>query len=137
MKTRILIVFAAFAFFTISCKKETSQPTIEKTEVKVWKPEDTRALAGVTLKRGLISKTDMATPGYVLFSPSFGTDTYLMNLDGKIVHDWKGELNTMLNGYLLENGHLMRLERDKDFPTFAFGGQAGRIREYDWDGNLP
>ena len=52
------------------------------------------------------------------------------------MHSWTGVLSTLLHGYLLENGHLIRLERDIDFPTFAAGGQAGRIREYDWDGNM-
>jgi len=136
MKIRFIILLSILLGFTISCKKDDSKQEASQVEVRQWKPEDTRALAGVTEKRGLITKTDMATPGYVLFSPSFGTDTYLMNLDGEIVHHWPGELNTMLSSYLLENGHLFRLERDPDFPTFAFGGQAGRIREYDWEGNL-
>jgi len=137
MKIRITLFFATLLFISYSCKTDNSKEQItDRTEVHVWKPEDTRPLAGVTEKRGLILKTNKATPGYVLFSPSFGTDTYLMNLDGKIVHKWSGELNTMLSSYLFENGHLLRLERDEDFPTFAFGGQAGIIREYDWDGKL-
>lgn len=137
MKIRFIVLLAILLGFTFSCKTDNSKQQVsETTEIRQWKPEDTRALAGVTEKRGLITKTDMATPGYVLFSPSFGTDTYLMNLDGEIVHNWHGELNTFLSSYLMENGNLFRLERDTDFPTFAFGGQAGRIREYDWDGNM-
>jgi len=136
MKKIFFLAFLSILFIAVSCKNEQPQEVVEKPEVKVWKPEDTRPLAGVTEKRGLISKTDMATPGYVLFSPSFGTDTYLMNLDGEIVHKWPGEVSTMLNGYLFENGHLFRLERDENLPAFAFGGQAGIIREYDWGGNL-
>jgi Arylsulfotransferase (ASST) len=137
MKIRITLFFAALLFISYSCKNDNAKESItEEVEIRQWKPEDTRPLAGVTEKRGLISKTDMATPGYVLFSPSFGTDTYLMNLDGEIVHKWPGEVNTMLSSYLFENGHLFRLERDENFPVFAFGGQAGIIREYDWDGNL-
>lgn len=58
-----------------------------------------------------------------------------MDKDGHIVHSWTGDLNSM-HSYLTEEGHLFRLERDIDFPVFAAGGQAGRIREYDWDGNL-
>ena len=136
MKKIFFLVFPAILFIAVSCKKQQTQDVAEEPIVKVWNPEDTRALAGVTEKRGLILKTEMATPGYVLFSPSFGTDTYLMNLSGEIVHNWSGNLNTMLNGYLFENGHLFRLERDENLPVFAFGGQAGIIREYDWDGNL-
>ena len=137
MKIRFILLLLIFLGFTFSCKTEDSkQETIQTEEIRQWNPEDTRSLAGVTEKRGLISKTDMATPGYVKFSPSFGTDTYLMDLDGKIVHKWPGVLSTMLSSYLFENGNLLRLERDENFPVFAFGGQAGVIREYDWDGNL-
>jgi len=137
MKNRIIIFFTALLFISFSCKNDNSKEQIaEKPEIRQWKPEDTRTITGVTSKRGLINKTDKATPGYVLFSPAFSTQSYLMDMDGAIVHSWGGELSTMLNGYLLENGHLIRLERDEDFPTFAAGGQAGRIREYDWDGNM-
>jgi hypothetical protein len=137
MRIRFILLFALLFSFSYSCKTDNAKQDIsEVTEIRQWNPEDTRALAGVTEKRGLILKTDLATPGYILFSPSFGTETYLMDLDGNIVHKWPGELNTMLSSYLFENGHLFRVERDENFPVFAFGGQAGIIREYDWDGNL-
>ncbi|MCK5402244.1 MAG: aryl-sulfate sulfotransferase, partial [Flavobacteriaceae bacterium] len=137
MKIRIVLFLTTLLFISYSCKKlDDNNQITEKTEIRQWKPEDTRTITGVTSKRGLINKTDQATQGYVLFSPAFSTQTYLMDMDGNIVHSWTGELSTMLNGYLLESGHLIRLERDIDFPTFAAGGQAGRIREYDWDGNM-
>ncbi len=136
MKINAYVAVASVMCLVYSCKTETSKDTIaENTEIRQWKPEDTRSITGVTAKRGLIKKTDGATPGYVLFQPAQSTKTYLMAMDGSIVHQWNGELNSM-NAYLLENSHLVRLERDVDFPTFAAGGQAGRIREYDWDGNV-
>ncbi len=104
-------------------------------EVREWQPTDLRSLNHLTAKRGLTLKTEEAAPGYILFHPSEGTQTYLMDKDGQIVHQWSSELNSM-DSYLLPNGHLLRLERDLDFPTFAAGGQAGRLREYDWDGNM-
>jgi len=136
MKIRFLVLLSILLGLTFSCKTDNSQQDISQvTEVRQWKPEDTRSLTAVTAKRGLITKTDMATAGYVLFQPSKSTKTFLMDLDGNIVHSWQSDLNCM-QSYLLENGHLMRLERDPDFPTFAAGGQSGRIREYDWDGNM-
>jgi hypothetical protein len=128
-----LIVFLA----TLSCKQESRPDTLATANnVKQWQPTDTRSIFGNRAKRGLLLKTDKAAPGYVLFNPSNSTLSYLMDKDGSIVHQWKGELHTILSSYLLENGNLLRLERDVDFPTFAAGGQGGRIREYDWDGNL-
>lgn len=136
MKSRILLTLTTLLFVTYSCKTNNSEQLVEKAEIRQWKPEDTRTIAGASVERGLIKKTDQATQGYVLFSPSNSTQSYLMDMDGNIVHVWNGELSTLLHGYLLENGHLIRLERDIDFPIFAAGGQAGRIREYDWDGNM-
>ena len=120
----------------VSCKKEHKEDSMAAAlEVRQWKPTDLRSLNHLTEKRGLTLKTDEATPGYIMFHPSEGTQTYLMDLDGNIVHSWSSELNCM-DSYLLKNGHLLRLERDMDFPTFDAGGQAGRLREYDWDGNM-
>lgn len=136
MKLKFIpIAVLAMVLCVQSCKKEVEQPTAQAVEVRQWQPEDTRSITGVLAKRGLITKTEEATPGYVLFQPSSSTETFLINKEGYVVHRWKGELNSM-QSYLLENGHLMRLERDIDFPTFAAGGQAGRLREYDWEGNV-
>jgi len=137
MKRHIFLTISALLFITYSCKTDNSKEQItEKVEIRQWKPEDTRSITGATAKRGLIKRTDQATPGYVLFNVIFtGTETYLINLDGEVVHSWKSDLSPG-SSYLQENGHLIQLERDNDFPTFAAGGQAGRIREYDWDGNM-
>ncbi len=136
MKKHIFLTIAGLLLITYSCKTDKPEQLAEKTEIRVWKNDDTRSITGISAKRGLIHKTDHATPGYVLFSPGNSTQSYLMNMDGVIVHSWTGELSSLLHGYLLENGHLIRLERDDDFPTYAAEGQAGRIREYDWDGNM-
>lgn len=137
MRIRFILLFLILLGFTFSCKTDDSkQETVQTEEIRQWKPEDLRTIAGNRAKRGLISKTELATPGYVLFSPYTGTKTFLMDKDGNIVHEWTGELSATLNGYLLENGHLIRMERDVDFPVFAAGGLGGRLREYDWDGNL-
>jgi len=136
MKINKSLFFAFILLLAFSCKENQPKPEVaEKIEVREWKPEDTRSLTGVSAKRGLILNTENGTDGYVLFEPSSSTYTYLINKEGDVVHTWESELNSM-NSYLLPNGHLFRLERDENFPTFAAGGQAGRIREYDWEGNM-
>ena len=134
ISTYIILFISIFAFF--SCKEQRAEKgTEEIVKVREWKPEDTRSITGVMAERGLIAKTEKSTEGYVMMMPSESTSTYLINTDGEVVHRWTSDMGS-LHGYLLKNGHLVRLERDPDFPTFAAGGQAGRIREYDWDGNL-
>jgi len=137
MKIAFILPMAILCLGTTSCKPEPKESsTVEVVAVKQWKPTDTRSIQGNRLPRGLIKTSEQATPGYVLFNPANSTETYLIDPEARVVHHWKGELSTLTSSYLHENGHLMRLERDADFPTFAAGGAAGRIREYDWDGNL-
>ena len=136
MKTsRILaLLFLLHLFF--ACKQEPKpEAEPEIAAVKEWKPEDTRSITGVMSERGLIVNSDKSTDGLVLMVPSESDKTYLINKEGLVVHSWESELS-VIHAYLMENGNLIRLELDPDFPTFAAGGQCGRIREYDWDGNL-
>lgn len=136
MKLRELFL-SVLAITLFSCKsdvppKDTATPV---AVVKEWSPDDTRSLSGVTADRGLIYNSENGTDGYVLYEPSKSTFTFLLNKQGEVVHTWKSDLNSM-NSYLQPNGHLIRMERDENFPTFAAGGQSGRIHEYDWDGNI-
>lgn len=73
---------------------------------------------------------------YVLFAPLNLTATYLMDLQGRLVHQWPSSYNPALSVYLLPNGLLLRPEGlgTNAFP--AGGGNGGRVAEYDWDGNL-
>ncbi|NHE56287.1 aryl-sulfate sulfotransferase [Cyclobacterium plantarum] len=136
MIIRSLFLIGLLILSMDSCKQKPKQELVaEVTEIRQWKPEDTRSLSGVTAKRGLILNSEKSTPGYLLYEPSSSTYTYLLNKKGEVVHVWNSDLNSM-NSYLQPNGHFIRLERDEDFPTFAAGGQAGRIREYDWDGTI-
>ena len=41
------------------------------------------------LQRGLTHHdTDRATPGFTLFTPLRNSTAYIVNMDGKIVHQW-------------------------------------------------
>jgi hypothetical protein len=130
-----LIPLVLFLCFTCSQQQPADTLAAEVSYIKKWAPDDTRNLPKLGVERGLSLKAPNATPGYVLLHPTQGTGTYLLNLDGAIVHIWNGELFTM-NSYLQDDGRIIRLERDPDFPVFDGGGQSGRIREYSWDGEL-
>ena len=135
----LLLFFCTFLVFN-SCKEskpQSNRPSVESANIKNWSPEDIRDIPGLKRQRGLISSTDKATPGYILFHPGAGmtTSTYLINSSGEVVKKWDGDLSTMLT-YLMDDGRIIRGERDPDFPVFAAGGQSGRIREYNWDGDM-
>ena len=88
-------------------------------------------------KRGLLVKTDKAFPGYTLISPMRSKESYLLDLDGRVVRTWKSDYTPALSAYLLPDGHLLRpaaLE-GKDQP-FGGPGAGGKVQEFDWEGNL-
>ena len=75
--------------------------------------------------------------GYTLFSPKQNTMTYLINNDGRIVHEWTASKYTPgQSSYLLTNGNLLRACMLQAQPLGTGGGEGGRVEEYDWDGNL-
>ena len=43
-----------------------------------------------------------------LFQPLFGTTTYLINMDGKVVHTWEMDTGAGFSTYFLDNGDLLR-----------------------------
>ncbi len=79
---------------------------------------------------------ERAFEGYTLFSPLQSGTTFLIDMEGEIVHRWESGLAPAGAVYLLDNGHLLRAGRHDDNPRFRGGGIGGRIQEYDWDGNL-
>jgi hypothetical protein len=92
---------------------------------------------GQTRTVGLfINDTTKVFKGYTLFAPKHDTMTFLINNDGRIVHQWAGSrYEPGQSVYLLETGHLLRACMTKGKLSTG-GGEGGRIEEYDWAGNL-
>jgi Arylsulfotransferase (ASST) len=91
----------------------------------------------VTEPRGLVMKAGDASPGYTLYSPLELERTFLIDLDGDVVHSWRHDTQPGLYQYLREDGTLVRAGRLKlKGPFQAAKGQGGRIEGLDWDGNL-
>ncbi|MBO4318729.1 MAG: hypothetical protein J5855_10745, partial [Mailhella sp.] len=73
--------------------------------------------------------------GYVLYTNHLGgTKTYLIDMQGNIVHQWDHGRQAFMSE-LLPNGNLLRAEQGPGAPV-TFGGWHGTLREYDWDGNV-
>lgn len=84
---------------------------------------------------GLQLNDPKASPGYTLIAPTNSTNTYLIDMEGRVVNTWKSDCQPGLSAYLLENGHLLRTGQVKNPPFFG-GGSGGRIQEFTWDGKL-
>lgn len=73
--------------------------------------------------------------GYVLFAPTYGTVTYLIDKCGKQVHSWPSTYTPGLSVYLLSDGTLLRAGNTNN-TTFTAGGKGGIIEKFDWEGNV-
>lgn len=77
-----------------------------------------------------------AYDGYTLISPSVNCNTtYLLDMEGNIVHQWDCEYAPGLYAELLPNGNLLRGGRIKEIPV-GIGGVAGIVQEITWDGKV-
>jgi hypothetical protein len=83
-----------------------------------------------------VGTTADPTMSYVLVAPIKSNNTYLMDLNGQLVHEWKGSNIPGLSVYLLPDGHLLRANSLGQGAFPGGGGNGGRITEYDWDGNV-
>ena len=73
---------------------------------------------------------------YTLFAPEYSGLTYLIDMNGTVVHSWESNYIQGLAVYLLEDGNLIRNCLPGINPTFMSGGITGRIEIHDWYGNL-
>ncbi len=86
------------------------------------------------------SRTEDAQDGYTLVAPINSNLVYLVDMAGKVVHEWKTNLAPGEALYMLDDpphaGHLLRCGRLDNNPRFHGGGIGGSIQEIDWDGNV-
>ena len=95
-------------------KKEPKKETKAKPSVSINKPE--------------------AYKGYTLVAPMNSKSTYLIDMEGRIVHTWESNCTPALIPYLLDNGNLLR--PGTVAGALASPGFGGRVQEYSWDGKL-
>jgi hypothetical protein len=83
-----------------------------------------------------LNDTAKVYKGYTVFAPKHDTMTYIINNEGRIVHEWTGSrYEPGQSVYVLENGNLLRACMSKGKLSTG-GGEGGRIEEYDWDNNM-
>lgn len=75
--------------------------------------------------------------GYTLIAPLLSTRTYLVDMQGRVVHHWESRYTAGEDACLLENGHLLRGANLGENEAFFTGAsQGGRIQEFTWEGEL-
>ncbi len=98
--------------------------------------QDAGAYEAISGPLGLLhNQKEKTFDGYTLYTPhASGQYTYLIDMDGNVVHKWKSD-NDAFYAEMLPNGNILRAEKGPGSPV-TFGGWHGTLREYDWDGNI-
>ncbi|MCH2133642.1 MAG: aryl-sulfate sulfotransferase [Phycisphaerales bacterium] len=94
------------------------------------------AKAPVTAESGLKQRTEKAHPGWTLMAPIGSTNTWLLDLDGKAVHEWPSDYPPGNAVYLMDDGSLLRTCRTRSGGGFEAGGRGGLLQRIDWDGKV-
>ncbi|MCS6864040.1 MAG: aryl-sulfate sulfotransferase [Gemmataceae bacterium] len=86
---------------------------------------------------GLLLNDPRAFHGYTLIAPLMSTKTYLIDMNGHIVHTWTSDALPAMSARLLPNGNLLRpCQLPENERHFTHSGGGGRIQEFTWDGEL-
>jgi Arylsulfotransferase (ASST) len=72
--------------------------------------------------------------GQILFSPLYGTTTYLIDNTGKTNHTWSSTHTPGADVYWLGNGTILRTIRDPEYSQE--GGAGGGVQKVEWDGTI-
>ena len=75
-----------------------------------------------------------ASNGYTLISPLGTKETWLIDMEGQLVHKWQMPSTPALYSELLDNGNLLYAGHLEDGPLSTFEGSGGEILETNWDG---
>lgn len=78
---------------------------------------------------------EKATPGYTLFTPLGLSNTYLIDMNGEVVHSWELPNDLGNYAYLMDNGNLLAAVRTEEGPQ-KLPAPGGHLMEFDWDGNV-
>jgi hypothetical protein len=118
-------------------KKDEPKKDDKKDQPKKDEPKKEDAKPA-PVKLGLSINDPRALQGYTLLSPFDSPKTYLIDMQGKLVHTWESDCSIALFPMLLDNGHLLRPGSiGNESRVFGPGpGVGGRIQEFTWEGEL-
>ena len=107
----VILVALTLTVGLCSCGSPADVPEAPVPEATV--PEATESPAdadaeAASERRGLRMNTAQTAAGYVFFNPLLSRTTYVVDVEGRVVHTWQSDLQSGGGAYLLDNGHLLR-----------------------------
>jgi len=85
---------------------------------------------------GLVMRAPGTYDGYTLYGPLNTSDTYLVDMDGEVVHEWPNTARPGNSVYLLPNGRLLRTEKSARGHFGGGRGRGGVVEEVGVDGEV-
>lgn len=73
--------------------------------------------------------------GYTLFAPLTSKNTYLVDMEGFVVHYWESDYTPGHSVHLLDDGRLLRTQ-SRGNASFSAGGSGGGLEIRSFDGEL-
>jgi len=127
-KNQLYLIYCIAIAILFSCNN------VVPVKEKEAKKKD-RNMFGHNISRGLMKTSEDLAKGYIMFAVTNSSSVYLLNREGKVVHEWKSNYR-IETPYLNSDGSLFVQAADPDFPVFAGGGEAGRLQKISWDSKL-
>jgi len=121
-----LLILSLFSLITLSPAPEAQDRP----------PRGEERRRGPQIDAGLKRNEEGAFEGYTFFAPIRAKSTYLIDMNGEVVHEWPSEHPPGNSAYLMKDGSIVRTAQDFDNPTFHGGGSGGRVQRISWDGEL-
>ena len=85
---------------------------------------------------GVIVHSDRANPGYTLIAPMYDPQSYLIDLDGKVVNTWRLSHKPGFAAYLLDDGSLARTTLRSPLDFNVARGASGGVQISSWEGEV-
>lgn len=137
----IIVVMICTLALSVGCiAEENEQETLQPQEHTVLNPEQD----GEDVQERTESETAEAIPHssgteeYNLFAPLQSHTTYLINMDGEVVHTWESDYTPGNAVYLRDDGSILRTGTfgRQSQSKFQVGGSGGIVERIDWDGDV-
>jgi len=89
-----------------------------------------RFLLGIT-----VYKRWQTYNGFTLFTPLGGREAYLIDMEGRVMHQWNTGFAPAVRAELLPNGNLLAAGHLENGPLAQLEGAGGVLLEMDWKGD--
>jgi len=93
-------------------------------------------VAYTSIKGIVLYDSQRAYNGVTLFTPTDGTEVWLIDMLGRVVHRWDIGYKPGCYGELLPNGNLLYAGKVDNGPLTDLEGAGGILLEVDWDGKV-